>query len=291
MSKYFNKYIVLLVLVTLVWGSTFVIIKGVITEVNEFFLVFARNLVAVIPMVFYLFIKDKKLLLRKEAILKGSVLGLLLGVIYSSQVIGLQFTTTGHSAFITGIAVILVPIFLFLFWKQKFKKEEIIAVFIVFCGVFFLTFTPGIDVNIGDVITLLTAIACAIHFIFAGKFVVKTETLPLITYQFIGATIVTLIAFILFDNDWKSLSNNAVYSILYLGLFGTLFCYFVYVWAQKYVKPMFIVLVFSLEPIFASAFGYLILNEIMTIKEMVGATLILSGIIFYKLKSGGMTDD
>lgn len=291
MNKYLNKYIILLVLVTIVWGSTFVVIKGIITEVNEYFLVFTRNLVAAIPMVFFLLIKNKKELQHKPSIIRGGVLGLLLGIIYSSQVIGLQYTTAGHSAFITGIAVILVPVFLFLFWKEKFNKFEVVAILIVFFGVFLLTFTPGMKVNFGDLITLLTAMTCALHFIFAGKFINKSEILALITYQFITATIVTLIAFIIFDNQWNQLSDKAIYSILYLGLFGTLFCYFVYVWAQKFVKPMFIVLVFSLEPIFASIFGYYFISEIMNIKEMLGASLIISGIIFYKYKYNRIKND
>lgn len=284
MKKYFDKYIVLLILVTIVWGSTFVIIKGVIEELNEYFLVFARNLVAFIPMLFYLLMKDKKSLANTTSISRGLILGLLLGAIYSTQVIGLQFTTAGHSAFITGIAVILVPVFLFLFWRQKFSHFEVIAILIVFAGVFFLTYTPGIDVNNGDLITLLTAVTCAFHFILAGKFVKKAETLSLITYQFLGATLITLLAFVFFDNNWNYLSTNAIYSVLYLGLLGTLFCYFVYVWTQKFVNPMFIVLTFSLEPIFASLFGYLFIDEIMSLKEMFGALLIISGIVFYKYK-------
>lgn len=284
MHRFFDKYLILLLLVTLVWGSTFVIIKGVIQEVNEFFLVFARCLTASIPMVVFLLFKDKKALIHFPSILRGSVLGGLLGVIYTSQVIGLHYTTTGHSAFITGIAVILVPVFLFLFWKQKFGSFEILAILIVFSGVFLLTFTSGEKINNGDIITLLTAITCAFHFILAGKFLAKSEVLALITYQFISATLVTLLAFMIFDNNWNVLSENAVYSILYLGLLGTLFCYFVYVWAQKFVSPMFIVLTFSLEPIFASIFGYWFLNEIMSLKEMTGAAFIISGIAFYKYK-------
>ena len=115
--------------------------------------------------------------------------------------------------------------------------------------------------------------------------------LSLITYQFLGATLVTLLAFIIFENSWNIPSENAVISILYLGILGTLFCYFVYVWAQKFVSPMFIVLTFSLEPIFASIFGYYFLSEIMSVKEMIGASFIVSGIIFYKYKQNRLSND
>jgi len=285
MRTFFDKYMVLLLLlVTVVWGSTFTVIKGIINETNEYFLVFARCFIAFVPMIIYLIVKEKKSLFHFPSFIRGIILGVLLGIIYSSQVIGLNYTTAGQSAFITGIAVILVPFFLFLFWKQKFNLFELIAIVIVFLGLFLLTFTPGKDINKGDIVTLLTALTCAFHFILAGKFVQKSEILSLITYQFAGATTITLLAFIISDNNWNTMSEKTWYSILYLGIFGTLFCYFVYVWAQKFVSPMFIVLTFSLEPVFASFFGYWIMGEIMTLKELAGAAFIVSGILFYKYK-------
>lgn len=285
MNKYFNKYMILLLLVTIVWGSTFVIIKSVINELNEYFLVFARTFLAAIVMFIYLLVKNRKVLADRYSIARGLLLGFLLGAIYSSQVIGLNYTTTGHSAFITGVAVILVPVFLFLFWKQKFQRYEIVGVLIVFAGVFFLTFTPGAEINIGDAITLITAVTAAFHFILAGKFIKKADILSLITYQFVGSAGITFFAFLLSGDSWPELSSSSLYAIFYLGLLGTLFCYFVYVWVQKYVKPMLVVLVFSLEPIFAGLFGYYFVNEIMTLKELFGAALIICGIIYYKMKS------
>jgi drug/metabolite transporter (DMT)-like permease len=68
-------------------------------------------------------------------------------------------------------------------------------------------------------------------------------------------------------------------------VFGTLYCYFVTVWAQKYVSTITTAMIFSMEPIFASTFSYLHFGEVFGLKELAGALLILMGVIAYQLKS------
>ncbi|PLX01064.1 MAG: hypothetical protein C0594_14620 [Marinilabiliales bacterium] len=108
-----------LVLVTIVWGSTFFIVKETVDSVDEFLLVFIRNIIATIPMLIYAIIKEGKKLFRYQEIWQGSLLGLMLSGTYISQTIGLKFTSTGHSAFITGSAVLFVPFILFTFFRTK----------------------------------------------------------------------------------------------------------------------------------------------------------------------------
>ena len=108
---------VLLFLVTIVWGSTFVVIKDAVTTINPFFIVFSRSLLAAISMFLIVFWKERKSLRNKEVIFKGMMLGLLLAITYGSQTVGLRFTTSGHSGFITSTAVIFVPLILYFFFK------------------------------------------------------------------------------------------------------------------------------------------------------------------------------
>ena len=79
------------------------------------------------------------------------------------------------------------------------------------------------------------------------------------------------------------LSKNAIPAILYLGLLGTLFCYFFTVYSQKYVPTITVALIFALEPIFASTAAYFFLNERIGNIELIGASLILIGVIFYDI--------
>jgi drug/metabolite transporter (DMT)-like permease len=108
-----------LVLVSLIWGSTFFLIKDTVNTVNESFIVFARCILAFAAMFIYQLSKNRKDLLDKKGFIYGSILGVLLAITYTSQTIGLKFTSTGHSAFITSSAVIAVPFILYLLKKYK----------------------------------------------------------------------------------------------------------------------------------------------------------------------------
>jgi drug/metabolite transporter (DMT)-like permease len=275
--------IFLLILVSIVWGSTFLIIKDAVVSVNEYFIVFVRCALAFLVMFIFAFIKNRKALFNKKGFIYGSILGVLLAITYTSQTIGLKFTSTGHSAFITSSAVVFVPIILFLIYKLKLIKIDIIAVLIVFVGLFLLTYDFDTSMNLGDLITIITAVAAAFHIVSAGRFVKETDAVSIITWQFFAASVVSLCAFFITNAEPVVLSSKSVYSLLYLGLIGTLFCYFVSVWVQKYVSSLKVAIIFSTEPVFAAIFGYFILSEVLNSKELVGACLILFGVVVHSI--------
>ncbi|MGE0089919.1 MAG: DMT family transporter [Bacteroidales bacterium] len=276
-------YIFWLVLVSVVWGTTFFIVKDTVSSVNEYFLVFVRSFLAFVFIFVYQLYKSKKQLLNKRAFFNGSILGVLLATAYSSQTIGLKYTSTGHSAFITSSAVIIVPFILFFFYKTKILRIDWIAVLMVVAGLFLLTYDIETSINIGDIITITTAVAGAIHLVLAGRFISKSEALPLVTYQFLGASVVSLLAWVITGASPVVISLKSGLSLLYLGVIGTLFCYFIAVWVQKYVSSLKVAIIFSLEPVFAAIIGYFLLHEILNLKEFTGTLLILAGVIFHSV--------
>ncbi|MDX9697527.1 MAG: DMT family transporter [Bacteroidales bacterium] len=276
-------YIFWLVLVSVVWGTTFFIVKDTVSSVNEYFLVFVRSFLAFAFIFGYQLFKSKKQLINKKAFLNGSILGILLATAYSSQTIGLKYTSTGHSAFITSSAVIIVPFILFFFYKTKILKIDWVAVIMVIAGLFLLTYDMETTINIGDIITITTAVAGAIHLVLAGRFITKSEALPLVTYQFLGASVVSLLAWLITGASPVVISLKSGLSLLYLGAIGTLFCYFVAVWVQKYVSSLKVAIIFSLEPVFAAIIGYFLLHEMLNLKEFAGTVMILAGVIIHSI--------
>jgi drug/metabolite transporter (DMT)-like permease len=272
-----------LILVTIVWGSTFLLVKDTVETVNEYLIVFIRSALAFAAMFIFQLFKDWKKLLDTKGFIYGSIMGILMAITYGAQTIGLKYTSTGHSAFITSSAVILVPFILFFLYKAKLLRIDMLAVGIVFIGLFFLTYDLETKMNIGDIITIITALSYAFHVVFAGRFVKKADTMTLVTYQFFAAAVVGLIAFLISDHETVSISPKAWGSLIYLGLIGTLFCYFVTVWVQKYVSSLKVAIIFSLEPVFAAIFGYFIIHEILNTKELIGASLILSGVVIHSI--------
>ena len=273
----------------LIWGTTFTVVKDVSNSIDPFLLSGLRNLIATSVLFAYFIITRKgKTLLDKNSLKSGFVLGVLLGTIYISQTIGISFTSANHSAFITCSAVIMVPGILFLFGWEKFNKKQILSILMVAIGLVLLTLKSGLSgFNLGDLITLAAAVICAVHIVFSGLYVRKYNFLSLIFYQFFFAGLVSFLG--LFSKQALSnfpptlFENDAIYNVLYLGLLGTLFCYFVTVWGQKHVSTTYIALIFSLEPLFASVTNYLVLNEVFTTKEFIGAVIIFGGILLYSI--------
>lgn len=272
-----------LILVTIVWGSTFLVVKDTVGSVNEYLIVFIRSALAFAAMFVYQLIKDRKKLFNKTAFLYGSIMGILMAITYGAQTIGLKYTSTGHSAFITSSAVIVVPFILFFFYKEKLLKIDILAVSIVFAGLFLLTYDFETKMNIGDIITIITALSYAFHIVLAGQFIKKADAVTLVTYQFFASAIVGLAAFLFTNNETIIISTKAWGSLIYLGLIGTLFCYFVTVWVMQYVSALKVAIIFSLEPVFAAIIGYLAINEILNTRELIGASLILVGVIVHSI--------
>lgn len=277
--------IFLLVLTTIIWGSTFFIIKDTVTTVNEYYIVFLRTFLAAVPMLLFVYLKNKKSLLNPKTILRGMVLGILLATTYASQTIGLKYTSSGHSAFITGAAVVVIPMILFFFYKRKLKAQEIVILLIVFFGLYLLTYDSETIINIGDLITIITTLSLAWHLTLAGRYVKNTESLSLIAYQFFFASLFSLIIYVSTQPVTFQLSTNETITMIYLGFIGTLFCYFVSVWAQKQVDTVTVAIIFTLEPVFAALFAWIFASETLNFKEISGGIIILGGIIIFQLLS------
>ena len=277
--------IFLLVLTTIIWGTTFFVIKDTVNTVNEYYIVFIRTFIAAVLMLVFIYFKDKRSLLNRKTIIRGAVLGVLLGVVYISQTIGLKYTSSGHSAFITGTGVIFIPVLLFFMYKRRFKLGEIIALVVIISGLYLLTYDSGTAINIGDLITLITAISLAWHLVLAGKYVQTSEVLSLVAYQFLFASLVSLALYFTEQEITFGLTMDESWALLYLGFAGTLFCYFVSVWAQKDIDTLTVALIFTLEPVFAALFAWLFASEILNPRELIGAFVILLGIVSFQVFS------
>lgn len=277
-----------LLICCMIWGTTFVAIKNISQLIDPYLLATLRSLIAVLVLFpVLLFTKKKESFFNKKAIKYGFITGLILGAIYVVQTIGMQFTSSNHSAFISSSAVIMIPIILVLVGKQKLNLKQVGCILLIAFGLYFLTNTnDNQPYNIGDTITFFGAIICALHIILSGHYVRKTDFLGLVFYQFLFSTLISLIGLIVSSSVSHSkiiYSPEALNSLLYLGFFGTLICFFVTIWAQKFVSTITTAMIFSLEPVFAAMTSFILLNEKLPPSEIVGALLIIGGLILFNL--------
>jgi len=277
--------IVMLVLATVIWGSTFAVVKDTMNSVNEYYIIFIRSIIAALPLLVVTLIKNPKSLFNKEIIKKGAIIGIALGLTYGFQNLGMLYTSAGNSAFIMASNVIFVPVFLVIFYKNRLDGKSIISILIVVFGLGLLTYKEGTNLNPGDLLTLIGAAITALHIIWTGRFVKNSDLLALVTYQFLFSALLALVfsIFLSPESFTVSYSVESWMAMIYLGLLGSLFCYFITVWAQKYVDYVTVTLIFSLEPVFAAVFSYYFIDELLGHQQLFGASLILFGILFFEI--------
>jgi drug/metabolite transporter (DMT)-like permease len=157
------RYDALLVFITMIWGSTFLVVKYVVKLSGPFtYLAFAYGIGALtLALIFH-----KRLARITRAELRnGSIIGLFLFTGYALQTTGLQFTTVSKAGFITGLNVPLIPVFMFVLLRQKASRGAVIGILLSFVGLFLLSLNNQLtlSIGVGEVLIFGAAIAFALH--------------------------------------------------------------------------------------------------------------------------------
>lgn len=274
-----------LIIVTLLWGTTFVVVQNAIAYVEPFaFNAFRFILATLVLLPFWLKKKDKTKITLKQGIVTSSI-GFILFLGYLLQTFGLKYTTTSKSGFITGLCVVLVPVFLYLFFKVKSNWATVIACIIALLGLNFLTLGNNLSINIGDVLTLLGAIAFAFHIILSGKYTKQMDPITFTTIQLGTVGLSSSISSLLFENNSNSFSNELwtnstfIFAVIVTAVFCTSLAFWVQMFAQQHISSTKAALIFILEPVFAAITAVLFADETLTSQTVLGGILIVGGML------------
>lgn len=263
-----------LLLITVTWGASFILSKDVLTEVPTYNFLAIRFIIAFIVSSL-IFIKQM-VKINKSTLKYGVILGILLFSSYGLQTVGLTYTTASKCAFITGFSVVLVPLFSSIMMKNRPEKKVYLSVILAFVGLTFLTVNKNIgNVNIGDIYTLISAGLFAFYIILVGKYTVKVESISLAVLQMGIVGFLSLLTSFLVEKPVMPTNNMLWINILILSVVCTSVAYIVQGVAQKFTSPTHTALIYTAEPVFAGIFSYIIYGEVLSIKGIIGATLIL----------------
>lgn len=280
----------LLVLVTFIWGSTFVLIKAAVEyDVSPLVFNLVRMTFATAALAL-IFSSDVKAI-RGRAFRSGALVGTWMWLGYEFQTTGIRRTTASKSAFITGLSVVLVPLFLAIFWKRRINPWSVAGVICAFVGLFLLTVPAGegtvanwTSVNLGDVLTFACAISFAFQIIYLGR---ATEQHPVkqIAFLQIAVAAAWMAISVPFapETPHLYLSKIVIWAIVITGLFGTAAAFSIQAWAQQFTSPTHTALIFSLEPVFAWITSYVLLDERLGLRAGLGAVMILSGVLISEI--------
>lgn len=272
--------------VTIIWGSTFVLVKSALVEVST--VVFLTMRFAVAAVVLTLIYRQA---VRREGVGPGILAGALLFVAYFFQTKGLEFTTASKSAFLTGLSIPMVPLASSIVYRVRPRLFEVVGVLIASAGMALMTLpAEGFSIGRGDFLSLLCAVAFALHIVVVSHYspVVGFESvavLQVVTAALLGAATFRFAEPMRFHGGW-----GVAAAVLITGLLATALAFTTMAWAQRYTTATRSALIFALEPVVAWITSWVLLGERLDLRGKVGAVIILAGVLLVELKrSGGVT--
>jgi drug/metabolite transporter (DMT)-like permease len=273
-----------LVVTTILWGSTFILTKNITQSMPVFFYMGFRFLFSALA--FLPYVRRFKTFTKHH--FKISLGGALLYFLsLAAQTYGLQYTTASKAGFLTGLGVILVPIFLAMFYKKKIQKKIWFGCIFALIGIYILSFTGVESYSIGDPLILICAVFYAFYIIFMDKHVKEIDPVLFSAAQLFLMALISFGTSFLVE-DMGNLLRYELITILslpnlliliYLGVIATSLTFLFTIYGQNNLPPTRVALIFALEPVFATIFGYFIGGELLSRQFLIGSILIFLGIL------------
>lgn len=283
----------ILLLLTVLWGGTFALIKSAIVHVSPFMFVTVRFGFA--SLIFLPFAWKHLKGLSAQQLKDGFWIGFWFFLGFILQTIGLQYTTASKSAFITGTFVVFTPLAQTIIEGRPPSFVNTVGIGIVAVGIIFLSGGDrdimsvvtelGETFNFGDFLTLLCAMSFGIYIVWLDV-ISKRNHYIYTTFSQLAFTAVTAIVLMPFfhfsgvETIRFDFNFDVVGALLYTTLFATLFNVTMMTKYQKEVVPVKAAIIYSFEPIFAAVIAFILLGEQFTKMGLIGAAIIFGGLIF-----------
>ena len=219
---------------------------------------------------------------RKTGIIGGLIAGVILFSGASLQQVGLVYTTAGNAGFITGLYVVIVPI-LGIGLRHRTNTGTWAGAILAAAGLYLLSVTEAFTIAFGDLLVLIGAFFWAIHVLLIGWLSPKLDSLKLAFLQYAACSLLSLLVAAVFEDNTMSGALQATIPILYGGILSVGIAYTLQVVAQKTAHPAHAAIILSLEAVFAAIGGWIILDEVLTLRELLGCSLMLGGMITSQL--------
>ena len=266
-----------LLLVTLVWGSTFVIVKWAIEDLPPFpFLAirFALAFISLLPFLWF-----QKAHINRKNILNGMALGVFLFSGYIWQTEGLQYTTASNAGFITGLSVVMVPTLVTITTHKFPRPSLLLGVLSALVGLALLSLGDHLEFNKGDLMVLICALSFALHIFFVGRYAPQTNATVLASVQILTVSILSAIFSLLIPQPPIHFTSTVWLALLVTAIPATSLAFFVQTKMQQFTTSTHTALIFSMEPVFSAIAAFFLAGEVLTHKGLIGAGLVLGGML------------
>ncbi len=299
MQKKLRANLMLLV-AALIWGSTFVAQTTASDTVEPFTFLFSRSFIGflfLIPVIaVFNFQNNKRLTIGEQkqtlkpsnlTIIAGVLCGVALTIASYCQQKGITLMTdnaSGKAGFITALYIVFTPIFGIIL-KRRIPKIIAICVPIATLGFYLLCIKSDFSIELGDLLTLVSAFFFTFHILIIDYFMEKGAN-PIKTscIQFLVVGIISLILALIFEKPDLSIIWNSKLEIMYAGFLSSGIAYTLQIMAQKDADPTSATLIMSLESVFAVLSGWIVLGESLSVKELLGCLLVFIAVILAQVQ-------
>ena len=271
------------------WGVTFVVVKNALLDISVFAYLSARFILGVLPLIWF-YRADLRKMTRDE-VWAGLQVGLFMFGGYAFQTAGIARTTASKSAFITGLSVVFVPIFLAVFWRKKIGAWAWLGAVASFIGLYYLTAPPeGLaNLNRGDLLVMGCAVLYAMQIIFisgySGKYSLGAlSCLQVMLAGTLATVAVPLLNITRLEPFFIRYTFQMEFGVIVTAIFTTALAYPLLVWGQKHTTATNTALILTFEPVFAAITSFIVLHERLGGRSLLGAVLILGGICIAEWK-------
>lgn len=219
---------------------------------------------------------------NKTLIIGGICCGTALCIANNLQQVGIVTTSAGKAGFITAFYIVFVPILSLLFGKKS-RLVIWISVALALVGLYLLCVTESFSINRGDIYILICALVFSAHILIIDRFSPLVDGVKLSCIQFFVAGILSAVPMLLFETPSFAQLQAASVSILYAGIMSCGVAYTLQVVGQKNMNPTIASLILSLESVVSVLAGWFILNQALSIREIIGCVLMFGAIILAQL--------
>jgi drug/metabolite transporter (DMT)-like permease len=268
-------YVLLLLMVTAVWGWTFVLVKDAVTQYPTLPFLQIRFALALVVMA---------LLARRlpgwRALRIGALVGTVLAAGYLTQTFGLTMTSPGNAGLITGLFVVFTPILNRIF-GAPIHWWTWVATLMSFIGLGFLTGGPS-GMGLGDILVVACAVLFALHIVLLGRWSPGLPAAPLAMVQMASCTVLFSAA-----GTWqlRSPSLSVWVAIVITGVFASALAFYIQTWAQAFISPNRTALILATEPAWALAASVVLAGQRLGVLQAIGAAIVLTAIVGHELAS------
>ena len=267
--------ILVLVFITLVWGTTFVVIKDALDTISVPLLLAVRFSLAALLLGW--------VRVERRALGPAMVLGVLGFIGFATQTIGLDLTSASKAAFVTGLSVIFTPLVSSVWLRNRIAPRAYLAALVALAGLALMSLTGAGEVNAGDLWLLGTALAYALYIVYLGKIAANLPVLSLAGAQHWPMALLAWIWALPQADQLGSVPLATYGAIAYLAIVATALVAVLQIFAQRVVQAHVAALIFLLEPVFAAIFAFFLLGERLGALGWLGGALVVVAMLISEM--------